>query len=143
MTRKRAEHTLPRLGTVGHGFEDFCLFAGFGIRVAYPSVKALRPLSPSARSSRRGRIVIALTANPFYALKGIKPGTALSAAAQKLKFGKPIHVGLNDWYVVPGSPANGVLKVRHGLIYEIGIADKLVTTGRKAQIHFFVTVTAI
>jgi hypothetical protein len=81
----------------------------------------------------RGRIVIALTANPFYALDGARPGMRVAAVARRLKLGKRLHIGLNDWYIAPRPAANGVLKVRRDLIQEIGIIDKRLTRGRTAQ----------
>ena len=74
-----------------------------------------------------------MTNNPAYALRGVRQGTPLAAAARQLKLGKAIHCGPNDWYVVPAATSNGVLKVRHGVIWEVGIANKQLTTGRAAQ----------
>jgi hypothetical protein len=42
----------------------------------------------------------------------------------------------NDWYLAPASAATAVLKVRHGVIEEIGIGVKQLTQGRKAQRTF-------
>ena len=44
-----------------------------------------------------------------------------------------IHSGANDWYIVPAAAGNGVLKVRHRVIWEVGIANKQLTSGRTAQ----------
>jgi hypothetical protein len=132
MTQATARHALRRFA-VTNGFDDFCLFGGWGIRVAYPTSKLLSHLSASERARVAGRVVIALTANPFYALNGVRPGMRVAAVARKLKVGKPLHIGLNDWYIAPGGVSNGVLKVRGGVIQEIGIVDKRLTKGRGAQ----------
>ncbi len=47
------------------------------------------------------------------------------------------HVGLNDWYAVRHSAAAIVLKVRHGVVQEIGIADNRMIRGYKATFRFF------
>jgi hypothetical protein len=60
----------------------------------------------------------------------------LAPVARKLRVGKPFAIGLNDWYFAPGAAARGVLKVRRGIIQEVGIANKLLTAGRKAQVIF-------
>lgn len=44
-----------------------------------------------------------------------------------------IHWGANDWYIAPRPSGNGVLKVRHGIVWEVGIADKQLTSTRAAQ----------
>jgi hypothetical protein len=80
--------------------------------------------------------VVALTANPYYAFDGVRPGTLLSAAARRVKLERPFHVGLNSWYLAPGSASTGVLKVRKGIVQEIGIAAKALTLGRHAQLMF-------
>ena len=134
-TRAHARRTLRKFAVTGYGFDDFCL-VGWGIRVGYPSQKLLRKLSRHDRKLVAGRIVIALSANRHYALNGVRPGASLVSARRRLKIGKPFHIGANDWYIVPGAAANGVLKVRHGVVQEIGIADKRVTRGRSAQQRF-------
>ncbi len=99
----------------------------------YPSAKLLRSLSASVRSHSRSRILIALTANPYYALNGIRPGTQASTAVRRLHAWRPaFHVGLNYWYLVPGRAAYGVLKVCHGRVQEVGSVFKSVTRGRAA-----------
>ena len=66
----------------------------------------------------------------------MRPGRRLAVVARRLRLGKTFHIGLNYWYIAPGHAANGVLKVRHGIIQEVGIANKRLTSGRKAQLRF-------
>jgi hypothetical protein len=134
---KRAEQAL-RLNAAGpYGFREFCLYAGFGIRAAIPTTKLLRPVKPKLRAGLHGRLMIALTPNRFYALDGILPGSEISAVPKRLHVGKPFVIGQNTWYFVPGKAATGVLKVRHGEIFEVGIANKQLTSGsRKSQRAF-------
>ena len=140
-TRKHARHTLPLARVQRYGFDDFCLRGGWGIRAGYPSSKLMRSLHRSLRRKVAGRVILALSANPFYALNGVHPGEALVAAARPLHIGRASRsrfvVGLNAWWVVPGRLADGVLKVRHGVIQEVGIADKRLLSTRKARLLFF------
>ena len=55
------------------------------------------------------------------------------ASARHLRLGRPLHLGDNYWYVIPGAHSNAVLKVRRGVTREIGIADKQLTRTRAAQ----------
>ncbi len=82
--------------------------------------------------------MLALTANPSYALDGVKPGTSLASVAHQLKLGKVIKLGPNDWYLVPGVTSNGVLKIRDGIIQEVGIINKRITVNRAAQIRLLI-----
>jgi hypothetical protein len=47
-----------------------------------------------------------------------------------------VRVGSNTWFVVRGRAADGVLKVRHGVVQEIGLADRRLTRGRAAARRF-------
>ena len=80
--------------------------------------------------------MLLLTANPYYALRGARPGVRLSAVARHLGVGRGFQVGLNWWYLTPNGNSRGVLKVRHGTIEEIGIADKQLTRSRQATQRF-------
>ena len=99
-----ARRALTHFNVTSYGFDNFCLYGGWGIRGAYKAKK----------------FVLLLTANPYYKLSGASVGLPITAV--KLKVGKAIVIGLNDWYVAPGSSSNWVFKVRHGIIQEIGIA---------------------
>ncbi len=84
----------------------------------------------------QGRVVLALTANGFYALRGVRPGAALAVAARSLGTGAPFHIGLNFWYMARNGASTAVLKVRHGIVEEVGIADAQLTRSVKAQRAF-------
>lgn len=119
-SRAHARRTLTRFAVTGNGFDNFCLYGGWGIRVGYPTSAVLRGLTIGNRRRVTGRIVLALTANPFYALDGVRPSMSLAATARRLRDGRPFHVGLSDWYLAPGTRARGVLKVRYGVIQSLG-----------------------
>lgn len=48
----------------------------------------------------------------------------MTPARGRLRPGRGFHVGANTWYLVAAGRSIGVLKVRHGQIQEIGIADR-------------------
>ena len=135
-TRTKARRALTRrLSTAGE-IDYFCLYGGWGIHAGYPSSKLLRSLPAKKRGGVKGKVVLALTVNPFYALDGARPGMALSAVAKRLHVGKVFRIGLNRWYIAPGASSEGVLRVRGGIIQEVGIANKALTKGRAAQQRF-------
>jgi hypothetical protein len=113
----------------------FCLTRG-GIRVGYPSPALLRSVSTAERLRVQSRVVLALTASPYYALRGVRVGTRLATVARRLGVGLGFHVGLNWWYLISNGPSRGVLKVRHGRVEEIGIADLTLTANRRAAWRF-------
>ena len=133
LTRTRARQMLPRYDVRSDHTDNFCFSGGWGIRVGYASARLPGGLSRAQLTKLNGTIILALTGNPAYTLHGVRQGTPLAAAARALKLGTAIHCGPNDWYVVPAATGNGVLKARHGVIWEVGIADKQLTTGRAAQ----------
>ncbi|HUE26517.1 MAG TPA: hypothetical protein VMP89_07055, partial [Solirubrobacteraceae bacterium] len=125
MTRARARQILTHSSTRGRVVWDFFCLKPIGIRAAYPSAALLGRLPRKQRARYQNRIVLLSTSDRLYALRGVHPGTRLSKVARKLKVGKPIKIGLNSWYLAPnGGPSIAVLKVRHGIIQEIGIAEK-------------------
>jgi hypothetical protein len=82
-------------------------------------------------------VVLLLTANPSYALGGISPGVSLTAVAPRLHIGGGFKIGRNTWYLIPNGSSRGVLRVRGGIIQEIGIANRRLTLGRAATHRFF------
>jgi hypothetical protein len=85
----------------------------------------------------RGRAVLLLTANRHYALHGVKPAARLAKVRRRLHLGRAYKIGLNTWYLVPNGTSRGVLKVRHGIILEIGIANQQLSGGgSRATLRF-------
>ncbi len=119
-TKGAARSALRDYKVIGYGFDNFCLYGGWGIRAAYKSQ----------------RIVLLLTANPFYEVEGVTPGLPVALAARHLRLGKVFPVGANDWYSAHGSASNYLFKVRRGIIQEIGIANKRDTNTRAEQKSF-------
>ena len=137
--RRAVRKRLPRYGTRRRKSMDFYCLTGGGVRAGYPSRKLLRSLPRAQRRRVAGRVVLALTADRLYALRGIRPGAKLAKASRKLHPRRGFRIGLNIWYIVPGRVANAILKVRHGKIEEIGIVDKRLTRNRAAARHFMST----
>ncbi len=136
MSKAKARHKLRRFGVTHNAFDNFCLFAGWGIRAGYPSRKLLSSLSRAQRR-RVSPIILLLTANPHYAYRETRPGAKLTKSLSKqLHLGKVLHVGSNSWYISAGKPADGVLKVRNGIVQEVGVAQRQLLSGRGAQRRF-------
>jgi hypothetical protein len=135
-TRTQTRRAFTRSSDRGKRFEDFFCLTPIGVRVGYASNTLLKTLSPGARRKVAGRVVLALTANAFYALHGVRPGATLAAAHTALGTGAPFHVGLNYWYTADNGSTTAVLKVRRGIVQEIGIANATLTHGRAAQRAF-------
>jgi hypothetical protein len=113
-------------------YEDFFCLTPIGVRVGYASPKLLRTVPRRRRRILAGRVVWASTSNPYYTLRGVTPQATLAAARRHLRLGRPFRVGANDWYLVSGGASTGVLKVRHRIVQEIGIAARALTRTRGA-----------
>ena len=133
MTRAQAHRAYKRSSDRGKRYQDFFCLTPRGIRAGYPSPILDKTLSLSMQLQIQGRVIWASTSNPRYAIKGIRSGATLKAAKKKLRVGKPIQIGKNTWYLAPAGPATAVLKVRKGIVEEVGIADKQLTTTHAAQ----------
>jgi hypothetical protein len=119
---------------------DFFCTASHRIRVGYPSAKLLHSLSVKQRRRVSGRAILVVTASHHYALRGVHPGARLTPRlARRLRIGRQFHVGKNRWYLVNEPGSRGVLKVRRGVIQEIGIADARLTRDRPAARRFLRT----
>jgi hypothetical protein len=122
-SRNGLRHALPKFSTRNrHRMDFFCITRG-RIRVGY----------------RHGRAVLVLTANRRYALRGVHTRTKLRKVAHRLHLRRGFTVGKNTWYVVPGKRVNGILKVQHGVIRELGLADRALTTGSRHKVRRFFT----
>jgi len=136
MTRKQARHEYDHVSDRAKHFEDFFCLTPTGVRVGYASTALLRTLSRRERQKFNGRVVWASTSNAFYAVRGVRPGATFAGAGKRLTLTGPFHIGLNYWYLAPNGSSTAVLKVRHGIVAEIGIGDKSLTQGHKAQVRF-------
>lgn len=136
MTRAQARTAYTRATNHHSKYEDFFCLTPIGVRVGYASPKLLARVRHSLRAALKGRVVWISTANPYFALRGVTPGATLAAARKHLRLGRPFHIGANDWYLVANGSSTGVLKVRKGIVEEVGIANKRITRTRKADRAF-------
>jgi hypothetical protein len=131
ITREHARQLIRDYAVRNYRSDNFCLFRANGIRVGYGS----RELLGTASGAADGKLILALSANHYYTIDGIRPGETLSAAARKAHLSPVVHAGLNNWYIIPGATTNGVLKVRHGLVKGVGIVTKSLTSTHAQQLH--------
>ncbi len=140
MTREQTRRAFPTSSTSstrGRATMIFYCLQHSGIRVGYPSAKLLRSLPKRLRRQVSGRAVLALSANARYSLYGVRPGTPLASVAPHLRVGRGYAVGRNTWYLTGPGRVRGVLKVQHGSIGEIGIANGQLLTSPPAAARFF------
>lgn len=136
MTRAQARRAFTRSSSRRERNEDVFCLTPVGVRVGYASPRLLRTLTASERRRTRGRVVWASTANRFYSLHGVRPGMTLSLARRRLPLGRGFRIGLNRWYFAPNGSSRGLLKVRHGIVEEIGVAQAALVRGRRAKLVF-------
>ncbi len=136
MTRAQARHAYKHSSDRGKKYQDFFCLTPIGVRVGYASPKLLSTLPKAKRHHLADHLIWASTSNAYYTVHGIRPGATITAATKALRTEAPFHIGLNLWYLAPNGPSTAVLKVRHGIVQEIGIATKTLTHGRTAQRAF-------
>ena len=136
MTRSQARRAYRRSSTHGFRYKDFFCLTPLGVRAGYASPKLIGALPRRQRRHLLDHVIWASTSNAFYSVSGIRPGARLATAAKALHLSHAFHVGLNLWYLAPGRHSTAVLKVRHGIVEEIGIGDKALLHGRKAELAF-------
>jgi 6-phosphogluconolactonase (cycloisomerase 2 family) len=138
MTRTAAQGTLPDYTAASDYTDRFCLQAGGAILAGYSTPQALAPLTASQRRQLNRRVVILLTSNHYYALDGLRPGAPLTTARHTLKLGRGQKIGDSTWYVVAERHRSGILKVTHGIIQQVGIANQALTrtpTNQRTLLH--------
>jgi len=132
MTRAKARKKYAKSSNRHKRYEDFFCLTPTGVRVGYGSPA----LPKSVRKRFAGRVIWASTSSAYYAVDGIRAGATVAAAGARLKLTAPFHIGLNTWYLAPIGSSTAVLKTRHGLVEEVGIGQKALTKGHKAQLAF-------
>ena len=140
LTRRQAKRAFPRSADRGKRYEDFFCLIPIGTRVGYASPNLLATLPAHERRTLAARVVWISTSNPIYAIHGIRAGATLAAAQAAIHLHAPLVIGRNTWYLGPAGPVTAVLKVRHALVQEIGIANPSLArtgTGRRTLMHSF------
>lgn len=136
MTRAQAVHAYTRSSNRGKHYEVFFCLTPIGVRIGIASPALLDTLQKTQRNRLAGRVVWASTSSYYYSVHGVRVGATVAAAGKVLKLSGPFDVGLNDWYLAPNGASTAVFKVRGDIIEEIGIGEKSLTAGHKAQITF-------
>lgn len=129
----------PHASTRGSSAKLFLCLTPTGIRVGFATAKELDSLPASQRSRYRGRVICVSTADASYAIKGVRPGATVAAAGTRLHLGKVFVIGANDRYLAPDGAVTAVVKVRHDIVEEIGIAEKALTDGSRSRQRTFLT----
>jgi hypothetical protein len=132
LTRTQARKKYAKSTNRHKHYEDFFCLTPTGVRVGYGSPA----LPKNVRKRFADRVIWASTSSAYYAINGIRAGATVAAAGMRLKLTAPFHIGLNTWYLAPNGSSTAVLKVRGGLVEEVGIANKALTKGHKAQVTF-------
>jgi hypothetical protein len=132
MSRAQAHKQLRQFTRHG-AIDDFCLYGGWGIDAVYLSGKRLAALPDNARARFRNRIGLLLTSNPHYAVDKVRPGTSLGMARHQLKLGRPLRIGHTVSYVSHAQRVPVVLQVAHGIVEQIGVADRSLVLTRADQ----------
>ncbi|MGH2873534.1 MAG: hypothetical protein ACRDL5_13875, partial [Solirubrobacteraceae bacterium] len=133
MTRARARYVYRHHSNRGQAYMDFFCLTPIGVRVGYASPKLLATLSRRRRAAFKDRVVWASTSDPYYSLDGVRPGESITVADQALHVQAPVRIGANLWYLAREHGFTAVLKVRAGIVQELGIADAALTATRHSQ----------
>ena len=86
-----------------------------------PTLSPIGPPSPARAHVSRPRV---------------PAGARLRKVARKLRISRLIRIGSNDWYITANGKSHGVIRVRHGVIEELGIANPFLTRNYSAARHF-------
>jgi hypothetical protein len=118
------------------GDEQLVCLQPVGLRVAYAHAKLLAKLPRRTRAALRSRVVWISTSDTYYALRGVRPGSTLSAARHHLRIGPPLRVGATTWYFARAGRTLGVLGVRVGKVRDLGITLPVVARRRNTELAF-------
>jgi hypothetical protein len=127
MTRTRARAMLRHYSTRRRRYQDFYCLAPVGIRAGVTPPGVLRTLARAARARYRGRLVLLLSADRHYALRGVRAGARFSTVRRRLRVGRAYQIGANTFYLVPLARGRGIVKVHRGVVGEIGVVSAALT----------------
>jgi hypothetical protein len=139
MARSRARHVLRRFSTRGRRYVDFFCLKSAGITAGYAYARLVASLPRAERRRLMGRIVVLLTANRRYVLRGVRPGVK-ARSLRRLRPGRPLRFGANTWYVVGNGASRGIVQVRGGIVQEVGIAVPSLTRTRASARRLIATI---
>jgi hypothetical protein len=134
MTRKQAHRALRHSQDHTGHYQDFFCLTPTGIRVGYASAGSLRYLTPVQQRRLKNRVVWISTANPLYAVDGIRAGASLSAVQLSLPGGQLLQSGQHHWYLARTDGSTAIFKVDGGGVDEVGIAESQLITTRQSEV---------
>jgi len=123
-TRAQARKRLPRYTATSTREDTFCLAGGQGIHAGYATSSVVARIARAHRAQVSGRIVLALTANPYYSLYGVTAGLHLSAVTRRLHLGTAVTIGATRWYVMRHGAVNAVIGIRKRVVIDVGLANR-------------------
>ena len=141
MTRAHTRRAYRRSSYVVSRYQDLFCLTPSGVRVGYSTPAVLKTLRRAQRRQLNGRVIWVSTTNAFYAVHGVRPGATVAAARTRLRLSRRFHIGRNYWYLAPNGSSVAVLKVSRGVVVEIGIGNRQLTRGHKAQLVFLKSVS--
>jgi hypothetical protein len=122
MTRAQARAAYASSSLSSRQYQDlFCLTpSGVHVGYAWPAL---------GHKKLTGRVVWITTANPHYSAAGLSPGTTLAKAKRTLTHAERF----GSWYLLPGKAATTLVKVKGGVVREVGIASVQLTKSKLAE----------
>jgi hypothetical protein len=109
--------------------------AGGAIQVAFPDAALLRTVPGRRRAGLTHRVMIILTGNHHYSADGVKAGMTVTQARRALYPRRGITIGGRTWYLVRVARGTIVLKTRRGIVREVGVAARALTTTRAREVR--------
>ena len=142
-TRARVLGAFAGSSSSGQENEDFFCLTPVGLLVGYPPAGLLSSLTTGERGRLVGRVIWISTANGYYSILGVGPGTSLATAGGLLKLIGPFQVGSRVWYLAQDGSYVVVLIVRGGIVEQVGIADWSLAGGRAGELALIKGLAAI
>jgi WD40 repeat protein len=127
MTRAQARRAEPHSDITTHKSDELFCLTPSGIEVGFATPSLLSALPSRKRAQYTGRVIWITTANARYAIRGIRAGESVKAAAKRVKLGKPIAAGGHDWYVLSDGRVAAIVEASKGIVTEVGIANTTLT----------------
>lgn len=134
ITRAQARQAFSGSSAHGSRYTDLFCLTPSGVLVGYPTPGVLATLPEREQLQLLGRVVWAQSADPHYAVSGIRPGATLAAAQLRLRHGILLHSGSTYWYLVSDGAATAVLRADHGVVAHVGIAERPLTRTTAARL---------
>lgn len=128
LTRARVRRDYRHTADLHSRYGDvFCLYPA-PISIGVPTAAVLRALPRNARGRLRGRVDWILTSNAASSLRGIRPGSVLTATRRAELRGGYARCSAR-WYVVADGRNTGLVEVARNTVEAVGVVSSRVTHG--------------